>query len=129
MAKRETGEKPAPPKDTDDYLAKISPDMRAMLEDLRKVIGKAAPEAVEAISYGIPAFKLNGKPLVSFGAAQKHCGFYVMSPAVMEAHAAELEAYDSTKGAIRFPVAKPLPKALITKLVKARIAESMGKRM
>jgi uncharacterized protein YdhG (YjbR/CyaY superfamily) len=110
-------------RDVDDYLAALPEDARAALEQLRKEIGAAAPGAVEAISYQIPTFKHQGRPLVSFGAAKAHCAFYVMSPKVMSAHAAELEAYDTGKGSIRFAADKPLPRALVHKLVKARIAE------
>lgn len=71
-------------------------------------------------------FKLQG-PLVSFGAATNHCSFYVQSPAVMEAHKDELKAYDTSKGTIRFPADKPLPAALVKKLVKARIEENLAR--
>lgn len=125
MAKRRTVKKAA--KSTgasvDDYLAALPQDARAALAKLRKQIKAAAPKATEGISYQVPMFKLNGKPLVSFGAARAHCAFYVMSPDVMRAHAAELDKYEVGKGSIRFPAAKPLPAGLVTKLVRARIAE------
>jgi uncharacterized protein YdhG (YjbR/CyaY superfamily) len=108
----------------DDYLAAVRPDARAALMKLRKAIRAAAPEATEGISYQVPTFKLDGHPLVSYGAATAHCAFYVMSPAVMRAHAADFKDYAVGKGCIRFPPEKPLPPALVTKLVKARIAES-----
>ena len=72
----------------------------------------------------MPAFRYRGRPLVSFGAGKGHCAFYVQSPAVMEAHRAELEGYDTAKGTIRFAAAKPLPAPLVTKLVRARMAET-----
>lgn len=115
------------PKDIDEYLATVPAEARATLEKLRKTIRSAAPKATEGISYQVPTFKYLG-PLVGFGAATKHCGFYVMSPAVMEAHKNELESYDTSKGTIRFPPDKPLPAALVRKLVKARIAENEARK-
>ena len=110
--------------DIDKVLAALPDDARTALEALRRTIAAAAPEAVESISYGVPAFKYRGRPLVSFGAAKNHCSFYVQSPAVMEAHRDELAAYDTSKGTLRFvPTASP-PAALVTKLVKARMAET-----
>ncbi|MBA3779308.1 MAG: DUF1801 domain-containing protein [Chloroflexi bacterium] len=90
----------------------------------RQSIRAAAPEAVEVISYSVPAFKYRGRPLVSFVAAANHLSFFVQSPAVMEAHKAELEGYDTSKGTVRFAVEKPLPEALVAKLVRARMAET-----
>lgn len=112
--------------EVDDYLAKLPEEARAALEKLRKTIRAAAPKATEGFSYGIPAFKLHGRPLVSYAALKNHCSFFPMSPAVIEAHPKELEPYDTSKGTIRFSVDKPLPAALVRKLVKARIAESEG---
>ncbi len=89
--------------------------------------GSAAPTAEECISYGIPAFRLHGM-LVGFGATAKHCSFYLMSSSTVEAHAEELRSYDTSKGTIRFPADKPLPVALVRKLVKARIAENMSRK-
>lgn len=88
------------------------------------MIAAAAPDAVEAICYGVPAFRLTGRPLVSFGAGRKHCSFYVQSPAVMELHREELAGYDTTKGTVHFTPERPLPAELVTKLIRARIAES-----
>ncbi len=107
----------------DDYLAAVPKDARAALEKLRKTIQTAAPEATETISYQVPTFKHNGG-LVAFAAFPDHCSFFVMSPKVMRAHAAELKGYKLGKGSIRFPASKPLPAALVTKLVKARVAEN-----
>ena len=107
----------------DDYLAAVRPDARAALLKLRKAIKAAAPEATEGISYQVPTFKQDGHPLVSYGAATAHCAFYVMSPGVLRASAAALKDYELGKGSIQFPPNKPLPAALVTKLVKARIAE------
>jgi uncharacterized protein YdhG (YjbR/CyaY superfamily) len=108
----------------DAFLAGLADEMREPLEALRRAIATAAPEAVEGIAYGVPAFRYRGRPLVSFGAGKHHCAFYVQSPAVMDAHRDELSAYDTAKGTIRFPPDDPLPAALVTKLVKARMAET-----
>jgi uncharacterized protein YdhG (YjbR/CyaY superfamily) len=117
----------AKPQTIDEYLALWSADKRATLEKLRKDIQAAAPKAEEAISYGIPAFRLDGRLLVAFGAAVKHCAFYPGSHPV-EAHKGELRSYDTSKGTIRFPVDRPLPATLVRKLVKARIAEYAGQK-
>ena len=109
------------PKTPDDYLAAVSDDKRAALQTLRKTIKAAAPEAEECISYGLPAFRLNGKLLVAYGTAAKHCAFYPGS--TLKAFKNELKGYDIGKGTIRFPVNSPLPSALVRKLVKTRIAE------
>jgi uncharacterized protein YdhG (YjbR/CyaY superfamily) len=112
----------AQPESIDDYLATLSKDKRATLEKLRQAIQAAAPKAEECISYRIPGFRLDGKLLVSFGAAANHCAFYPGARPV-QAHKTELKAYDATKGTIRFPIDRPLPAALVRKLVKTRIAE------
>jgi uncharacterized protein YdhG (YjbR/CyaY superfamily) len=111
------------PKTIDEYLAALSADKRAALENLRKTIRAAAPKAEECISYQLPAFRQNGM-LVGFGATSKHCAFYLMSSSTVEAHQEELKDYDTSKGTIRFQADKPLPAALVRKLVKARIAEN-----
>ncbi|MCI0360285.1 MAG: DUF1801 domain-containing protein [Planctomycetaceae bacterium] len=108
----------------DEYLAGLSADKRAALQKIRQAIQAAAPEAEEGFSYGLPAFRLNGKPLVAFAAAANHCSFFPMSGHIVEAHQDLLAAYDTSKGTIRFPADKPLPAALVRKLVKARIKES-----
>ncbi len=108
----------------DDYLAAVRPDARAALMKLRKAIKAAAPEATEGISYQVPMFKQGGHPLVSYGAATAHCTFYVQSPAVMRTYAADLKGYEVGKGSIQFPSDRPLPATLVTKLVKARLAEN-----
>jgi len=113
------------PKTIDEYLAALSDDKRAALEQLRKTIRAAAPKAEECISYQIAAFRLNGM-LVGFGATASHCAFYLMSATTVAAHEAELRGYDTSKGTIRFQADKPLPVALVRKLVKARIAENGG---
>jgi uncharacterized protein YdhG (YjbR/CyaY superfamily) len=111
-------------KTIDDYLAALGREQRAALERLRKSIRAAAPRAEECLAYSLPAFRLNGKLLVAFGAARNHCAFYPMSSATVEAHQAELKGYSTSKGTIRFQADRGLPVALVRKLVKARIAEN-----
>lgn len=112
--------------DMDTYIAARPAPVRRTLEALRRTIQSAAPQAVESISYGMPAFRLNGRPLVAFGAAAGHCAFYPMSAATVEAHRSLLDVYDTSKGTIRFPCDKPLPASLVRRLVKARILELTG---
>jgi len=115
----------AKPKNIDEYLAALAGDMRAALEKLRQSIRAAAPQAEECISYQVPAFRLGGRLLVAFGAGANHCAFYP-GAFPLEACKKELKAYDTGKGTIRFPAAKPLPASLVRKLVRARIAERAG---
>jgi len=110
----------------DEYLAALPADKRAALQWLRRHIRAAAPAAEECISYGIPAFRLDGKLLVHFGAAARHCAFY--PGAVVEFHRDDLAGYDTSKGTVRFPPDTPLPAALIRKLVKAQIARRTRSR-
>lgn len=107
----------------DEYLEGVPEEARAALERLRKVIKAAAPKATEAVSYQIPTFKYHGM-LVGFAAFKNHLSFFVMSPSLMDAHKDELKAYDTAKATIRFQADKPLPTALVKKLVKARIEEN-----
>ena len=110
-------------KDIDDYLAAVPPEQRALLQKLRKTIKTAAPDATEAISYGMPTFKHLGG-LVAFAAFKNHCSLFPMSYAVMEAHRQELGPHWTTAGTLQFTVENPLPAALVKKIVKARIAEN-----
>lgn len=110
------------PKTIDDYLAALPDEKRSALQKLREAIQAAAPEAEECISYGIPAFRLHGRLLVWFGAARNHCAIYPGAYPV-KALAGELEGYATSKGTIRFPPERPLPRTLVRKLVKARLAE------
>jgi uncharacterized protein YdhG (YjbR/CyaY superfamily) len=113
---------PKSPKTHDDYVAALGADKRRALEKLRKDIKAAAPKAEECISYGIPGFRLKGKLLVSYGAGAKHCAFYPGS--IVKEFKDELKDYDTSgNGTIRFSADKPLPAALVRKIVKARIAQ------
>jgi uncharacterized protein YdhG (YjbR/CyaY superfamily) len=106
------------------FLAKVAEPAHAALQELRSQIRAAAPGAEELINYGVPMFRVDGKNLVSYTAAKTHCSFFVQSPAVMEQFAAELAGYDTAKGTIRFKPDRPIPAALVKKIVKARIAEN-----
>jgi len=124
---REPEPKPARSAEIDDFLAGLPADVRTALDTLRAMIATAAPEAIEAISYSVPAFKYRGRPLVSFSAGRtpkRVCSFYLQSPAVMDAHRDELAAYDTSKGTIHFAPDAPLPQELVTRLVRARMAET-----
>jgi 3-methyladenine DNA glycosylase AlkD/uncharacterized protein YdhG (YjbR/CyaY superfamily) len=113
-------------KTIDEYLAALSDEKRAALEELRKTIQAAAPQAEEGISYGAPAFRLDGRPLVAFSASANHCSFFPMNGTTVDALKGELAGYVTRKGTIRFTPAKPLPAALVHKVVKGRIAELSG---
>src|SRR4249920_190586 len=104
----------AKPQTIDEYLAPLSDDKRSALKKLRQMIKSAAPKAEECISYGIPSFRLNGRLLVSFGAAAKHCAFYPGAHPIA-VHENELRNYSLSKGTIRFPIDKPLPASLVRK--------------
>jgi uncharacterized protein YdhG (YjbR/CyaY superfamily) len=117
-----------PPQNIDDYLAALPEDQRAALERIRGIVKSVAPKAEECISYRLPTFRLNGKTLVSFGAATHHCSFYPLSAATVVTHKEELRGYDTSKGTIRFTVEKPLPASLVRKLVRTRIAENAAGR-
>jgi len=108
----------------DAYLATLPEAMRTALEELRRTISTAAPDAEAVIGYGVPAFRYRGRPLVSFGATRTHGSFYVQSPAVMDAHRSELEGYRTAKGTVHFVPGTPLPERLVTALVRARMAET-----
>jgi uncharacterized protein YdhG (YjbR/CyaY superfamily) len=110
----------------DDYLAGLDEDKRAALQRLRKTIKTIVPRAEECISYQLPAFRLDGRVLVWFGAASKHCAFYPGGS--VDDFKRELEDYDISKGTIRFQPDRPLPVALVRKLIKARIAREGARR-
>ncbi len=113
-------------KTTDEYIATFPKNIQIILEELRQAIRDSAPSAEEAISYQMPAFKLNGI-LVYFAAFKNHIGFYPTSSAI-EAFKEELSNYEVTKGAVRFPTNKPIPFDLIRKMVRYRVKENLDKR-
>jgi uncharacterized protein YdhG (YjbR/CyaY superfamily) len=114
----------ARPKTIDQNLAGVKPDQRAALEKLRRTIRAVAPKAEECISYGIPAFRLNGRALVFFGAWENHCALYPGSSTMLKKFRNELRDFETSKGTFRFSPNKPLPVTLVQKLVRARIAEN-----
>jgi uncharacterized protein YdhG (YjbR/CyaY superfamily) len=110
-------------KTIDDYLARVEHDQRAALDALRQVIRKAAPKAEEVITYGIPAFRQNGF-LIGFAASAKHCSLHPMNNHTVADFATDLADYSTSKGTIRFTPDRPLPAALVRRIVKARVAEN-----
>jgi uncharacterized protein YdhG (YjbR/CyaY superfamily) len=107
----------------DAELGALPDGMRAVMGSLRRTIQAAAPDAVEAISYGAPAFRYRDRPLVAYRAARNHGSLFPMSPAVIEAHRAELTGYDTAKGTIRFTPERPIPEPLVAAIVRDRMAE------
>ena len=109
----------------DEYIAGFPDHIQGILEKLRDTIRKAAPGAEEVMSYQMPAFKFHGM-LVYFAMHKNHIGFYP-TPSGIEAFKKELSAYEGAKGSIKFPIEKPLPSGLITKIVKFRVKENLEK--
>ena len=107
----------------DEYIATFPEETQKILEELRATIKAAAPDAEEKISYQIPTFALKGN-LVHFAAWKKHIGFYPTSSGT-QAFEHELSIYESAKGSVKFPIEKPLPLDLISKIVKFRFAENL----
>jgi len=114
----------SPRHEIDHYLVGLPADQRAALQALRKTIAAAATEAEEALSYGVPAFRYKGRPLVSYVAAKAHCSFFPMSPKVVDDHRAALTDFDLDKGTIRFQPDHPVPSDLVARIVRARMAET-----
>jgi uncharacterized protein YdhG (YjbR/CyaY superfamily) len=114
------------PKTIDEYLAGVNAHHRDALQKLRQTIHAVAPKAEECISYGIPAFRLNGRLLVGFGAWANHCSFYPMSSITLRKFQRDVKDFQTSKGTLRFSPDKPLPVALVKKLVQARMANIRG---
>jgi uncharacterized protein YdhG (YjbR/CyaY superfamily) len=110
----------------DEYISQFPSDTQKLLLQVRTTIKKAAPGTVEAIKYGIPTFMLNGKNLVHFGGFDHHIGFYP-APTGLVAFKAALAKFKQGKGSVQFPLDKPMPHALITRIVKYRLKESLAK--
>jgi uncharacterized protein YdhG (YjbR/CyaY superfamily) len=114
------------PRTIDEYLVGVSPRQRTALQKLRQTIRAVVPSAKECISYGIPAFRVNGRSLVFFGAWANHCSFYPGNSTTLKKFRRDLTGFQISKGTIRFTPDKPLPATLVKKLVKARVVESGG---
>jgi uncharacterized protein YdhG (YjbR/CyaY superfamily) len=112
-------------KTVDEYLSAVPANTKGILEKLRKTIKQVAPQAEELISYNMPAFKLNGM-LVYYAAYKDHIGFYP-TPSGIEAFKKELSDYEGAKGSIKFPIDRPIPFDLISKIVKFRVRENLEK--
>ena len=112
-------------KSIDEYILKFPPEIQEILKTLRKVIKESAPDAEEKISYQMPTFVLHGN-LVHFAAYKNHIGFYP-TPSGIDAFKDELSEYKGAKGSVQFPIEKPLPYELISKIVKFRVAENIKK--
>lgn len=110
--------------DVREYLAALTPDARKALRTVRSAVRAAVPAATEHFSYGVPGFRLDGEPLVWYAAFAKHFSLYPMGTAIRRTHAAALKGHATSKGTVRFPLADPVPLALVVKLVRARAVEA-----
>ncbi|MCD9186108.1 MAG: DUF1801 domain-containing protein [Pyrinomonadaceae bacterium] len=115
-----------PLKTVDEYIGNFPQETQKILQEIREIIQKTAPESVENIGYGMPAYKLNGKPLVYFAAFKNHIGFYA-TPNGHAAFSQELSKYKQGKGSVQFPTDQPIPFDLIEKIVKFRVGQNSGK--
>jgi uncharacterized protein YdhG (YjbR/CyaY superfamily) len=117
--------KTAPPRNIDEYIAGFPRDVQEILQEIRDIIKKAAPDAEEAIKYQIPTFVLHGN-LVHFAAFQRHIGFYP-TPSAIQEFKDELSSYESAKGSVQFPLDMSVPFSLVRKIVKFRVMETRAK--
>jgi len=115
--------------DVETYLAQVVEPARSTLETVRRAIRAAAPaDAIECISYGMPAFRYLGA-LVGYAAFKDHCSFFPMSASLLDDFPEDVEKYRTAKGTLQFPLDKPLPAALVKKLVRARVVQNKAKAM
>lgn len=117
---------PIAPTITDDYIAGFPGDIQLILNQVRATIQQAAPDAEEYIAYGMPAYKLKGKPLVYFAGFKNHIGFYA-TPSGHSEFAKELSKYKQGKGSVQFPLDQPIPYDLIAQIVEFRVVENLEK--
>lgn len=108
----------------DDYLRSVPEPARGTLRRVREAILAVVPDAEETISYRVPAFRVDGAIVAGFAAAKRHCSFYPFSGGILPALAYELDGYERTRSALHFPLDRPLPKALVRRLVRARLDEA-----
>jgi uncharacterized protein YdhG (YjbR/CyaY superfamily) len=108
----------------DEYIVHYPPEVQAILQRVRETIRKVTPEAQEAIKYGLPTFVLQGKNLVHFGAFQKHIGFYP-TPNGLEQFEQKLSVYPRSKGAVQFPLDRPIPYDLIEEITRFRLEQTL----
>ncbi len=110
-------------KDIDAYLARVDEPMKTTLETLRQTILEILPEAEQCITYAVPTFKVEGKPIAGFAAYKNHCSYFPMSGSVLNQLGDDIAMYRTSKGALQFAVDRPLPKALVRKLIRVRTAQ------
>ena len=116
-----------PPRGIDEYLAGLDKPKRATLQKLRQTIHDIVPDAEECISYGMPAFRLNGKVIAGFAAFKNHLSYLPHSGSVLGELSDELAGYQMTPGSLHFPIDKPLPKALVKKIIALRLKQTRGR--
>ena len=109
----------------DEYIASFPETIQQQLNEVRQAVTNKAPDAVEGIAYGMPGYKLNGKPLVYFGGFTSHIGFYA-TPSGHEAFSKELSNYKQGKGSVQFPADQPMPINLIERMVEFRVQENLA---
>lgn len=114
-------------KEVDDYLAALDEPKRSTLEALRRTILESIPDAEEGISYGLPAFRVQGKVIAGFGAFKNHLSYLPHSGSVFQELRDELSRFKTSSGALQFPIDQPLPKSIVRKLVAIRKAQALGR--
>jgi uncharacterized protein YdhG (YjbR/CyaY superfamily) len=115
------------PRGIDDYLAALDEPKRTTLQKLRQTILGVIPDAEECISYGMPAFRLQGKVIAGFAAFKNHLAYLPHSGSIFTELSDDLAGYESTPGSLHFPIDKPLPKALVKKLIATRLQQVRGR--